>query len=118
MAVALRALAILATHPDGALSTDRLGELLDTNPVVVRRVLGRLRSDGIVETRRGPGGGCALALEPARIRLGRVHRALHVALQPPASLPPALGAVLAEAESAYADALDRRTLADVLTDMV
>ena len=69
-------LALLAVHPDGLVSSDRLGELLDANPVVVRRLIARMKWDGLVETRRGAGGGTALSREPAAITLGRVHRAL------------------------------------------
>lgn len=113
MALAVRTLAILAVHPDGALTTDRLGGLLDTNPVVIRRLLGRLRWDGVVETRRGPGGGCALALDPERITLGRLHRALMPGLDS-AGLTAALATALTDAEASYIAQLDRWRLAEVI----
>jgi len=107
-------LAILAVHPDGALTTDRLGGLLDTNAVVIRRLHGRLRWDGIVETRRGPGGGCALALDPAEITLGRVHRSLRGADDDCAVAGATLTVALKAAEASYGHELDRWTVADVV----
>lgn len=113
VALAVRTLAILAVHPDGVVSSDRLGELLAANPVVIRRVVGRLRWDGVVETRRGRGGGCALALEPSKITLGRLHRALRGA-DDAVTGGAALAVAMGEAEASYARALDRWTVADVI----
>jgi DNA-binding IscR family transcriptional regulator len=113
-ALAIRILALLAVHPDGLLSSDRLGNLLDANPVVLRRLIVRLKWDGLVATRRGPGGGCALARDPGSISLGRVHRALRDdAGAPPRSV---LSRALADAEKAYVDELDLWTIAQLIED--
>ena len=109
LALAARTLAILATHPEGVVTSDELGTMLEANPVVVRRLIARLRADGLVETRRGPGGGCALGMEPDRVTLGRVDRALGGEREPTSSPWP-----LDEAEAAYRAVLARSTLADVL----
>lgn len=110
-ALAVRVLALLAAHPDGLVSSDRLGELLNANPVVVRRLVARLKWDGLIEIRRGRGGGCALAREPTAISLGRVHRALRGGETEPSDSP--LSAALAAAEAAYLAELDRWTVAQV-----
>lgn len=110
--LAVRILALLAVHPDGLVTSDRLGELLGANPVVVRRLIARLKWDGLVETRRGVGGGTALSREPASIRLGRVHRALRDPVDESDGTP--LSAALAAAEAAYAEQLDRWTVAQVM----
>lgn len=104
----MRLLVLLAVHPDGLVSSDELGELVGANPVVVRRLLARLKVDGLVETRRGPGGGTALSREPASISLGRVYRALAQADGDPAWPP------FAAAEAAYLGELDRWTVAQVM----
>jgi len=110
LVLAVRALGILASHSDGVLSSDRLGELLATNPVVIRRLLGRLRWDGLVETRRGRAGGYALAREPERIGLGRLHRALD-RRRSEQTASSTLAAALDAAEAAYVEELDRWTVA-------
>ena len=106
--LAVRILAALAVHPDGLVSSDHLGGVLAANPVVVRRLLVRLKWQGLVETRRGVGGGYALARDPATITLGRVHRALHDADSEPTE--PAF----ASADAAYVNELDRWTVAQVM----
>ena len=110
--LAVRILALLAVHPDGLVSSDRLGELLGANPAVVRRLIARLKSDGLVDTRRGAGGGTALSREPASISLGRVHRALRDPVDESDGTP--LSAALVAAEAAYVQQLDRWTVAQVM----
>ena len=106
--LAVRILAALAVHPVGLVSSDRLGELLAASPVVIRRLLVRLKWEGMVETRRGAGGGCALARDPTAITLGRVHRALAQSDGAP-EWPP-----FAAAEAAYLRELDRWTVAQMM----
>lgn len=48
-----------------------------SNPVHVRRVLGRLREAGLVVSRPGPKGGWQLAADPATTTLADVWRAVH-----------------------------------------
>ena len=109
--LAIRILALLAVHPDGLVSSDRLGELLGANPVVVRRLIARLKREGFVETRRGPGGGTALSREPASIGLGRLHRALR---DRDDEVNGTLAGALTAAEDAYVAELDRWTVAQVM----
>jgi DNA-binding IscR family transcriptional regulator len=109
-AVVVRALTLIAAATDGIASSERLADELGLNPVVLRRHLAPLRAAGIVEARRGVGGGWAIARDPAQLRLGDVYRALGEG-RPNRS--GALGEALARAESAYLDELDRTTLADL-----
>ncbi|MEP7081599.1 MAG: Rrf2 family transcriptional regulator [Chloroflexota bacterium] len=110
--LAVRLLALLAIHPDGLVSSDRLGDLLGANPAVLRRLIARMKWDGLVETRRGAGGGTALSREPASISLGRVHRAL--AGRDDEAPGTALAVAMAAAEAAYVKELDRWTVAQVM----
>jgi DNA-binding IscR family transcriptional regulator len=87
-----------------------VGEAIGSHPVVVRRVLGGLRSSGFVESRPGRHGGWAIAKDPAKIRVGDVYRALDDKLASPAS---ALDEVLLGAERNYVKRLDEATLADL-----
>jgi DNA-binding IscR family transcriptional regulator len=88
-----------------------IADQLDLNPVVIRRLLGALRSEGIVESRSGPKGGWAIARDPSTITLGKIHRIL--AGDTDVVSPAALDEALVTAEEAFAKELDAVTLADL-----
>ena len=52
----LHVLLHMAEH-DGPLTSDILAKAMDTNPVVIRRILGGLREQGYVRSEKGHGGG-------------------------------------------------------------
>ena len=107
-----QALVILAEAPRGIATSAEIAELLDVHPVVLRRLLGVLRIDGILEARSGPKGGWAIARDPATISLGRVYRALSGKLE--VVTPAGLDEALARAEEAYAATLDEVTLESLM----
>jgi DNA-binding IscR family transcriptional regulator len=109
-AAVVEALTLMATAPEGILSSERLADELGLNPVVVRRELAPMRAAGIVEARRGVGGGWAIARDPTKLRLGDIYRALTSSSAYPSG---ALGEALARADSAYVRELDTTTVADV-----
>lgn len=110
LAVVAQALVFLAEAPRGMATSTEIADALDLNPVVIRRLLGVLRAEGIVESRSGPKGGWAVARDPSTITLGRIHRTL--AGDPEVVTPAALDEALVSAEEAYAKELDSVTLAD------
>ncbi|MBI1175911.1 Rrf2 family transcriptional regulator [bacterium] len=71
-AFAVHVLAVLAKRPDEACSSPWLAQTVNTNPVVIRRLLLDLAHAGFVRTERGPHGGARLRLSPERILLGNV----------------------------------------------
>lgn len=76
-AVGVHLLTLLANAPEGmTTSSDEMAGSVGSNPVHVRRVLGRLRQAGLVTSRPGVGGGWRLAREPSAITLGDVWRAM------------------------------------------
>ena len=113
------------------ITSEALAASINTNPVVVRRVLADLRRAGLVETRRGVGGGVVLARRPERITLQAVWEALESQEQlfgrHPAGPNPAcpVGRCVAEyleglygdAEAALKASLGERTLADLQRDV-
>jgi len=101
---------VLVTAPRGMASSTEIAGELDLHPVVVRRLLGRLRETGLVESRSGREGGWAIARDPATIRISEIHRALTTER---AQAGTALEQLLAVADAAYVDALGRVTLADL-----
>jgi Rrf2 family protein len=111
LAAVAQALVFLADAPRGMATSTEIAEQLDLNPVVIRRLLGVLRAEGIVESRSGPKGGWAIGRDPATITLGRIHRIL--AGDPEVVTPAALDEALVGAEEAYAKKLDAVTLADL-----
>jgi DNA-binding IscR family transcriptional regulator len=61
---------------DGPVTSEALGPLMNTNPVLIRRMLGGLREAGIVSAEKGHGGGWALARPLDCVTLADVYRAL------------------------------------------
>lgn len=81
--VALHALAHLVKR-QAPITSEELGECLQTNPVVIRRVLGSLKKKGIVDSGKGHGGGWVIAKQPKQINFRDVFEALDEKLVPEA----------------------------------
>ncbi|MEV7502724.1 Rrf2 family transcriptional regulator [Streptomyces sp. NPDC093018] len=108
-------------------TSEQISESVNTNPVVVRRLLGDLRRAGLVSSRRGAGAGWVLARDPARIGLLEVYDAVEsgplfaMHRTPPnqecpvgRGIQPAIGKIYDRAEAAVRQELAASTLADVL----
>jgi Rrf2 family protein len=76
MAVAVHVLAYLAWRRDEPVTSERMAGSVNTNAVVVRRIMGSLRNAGLVSVQPGVGGGAQLAREPQDITLLDVYRAV------------------------------------------
>jgi Rrf2 family protein len=70
-------LTLLAGSAPDSLSSDELAGSANANPAHVRRVMGRLRTAGLVASRPGVGGGSHLVPDPATISLADVWRVIH-----------------------------------------
>lgn len=68
----LHVLILLAAESESVHTSVSLAARMDTNPVVLRRIIADLSKAGIVSTRRGAGGGVSLANDPEDITLGQV----------------------------------------------
>jgi Rrf2 family protein len=75
-AVASHILTLLAQNPAEPVTSDYIATSVNTNPVVIRRVLGMLRSARLVTSQGGNGGGWRLVSAPAAITLRDVYRAV------------------------------------------
>jgi Rrf2 family protein len=76
-ALAVHVLILLGADPDARQSSELLAASAGTNPVHVRRVLGRLRRAGLVRSRPGPHGGWIPADAPCDVTLADVWRAVN-----------------------------------------
>ena len=64
------------TRPDLPATSDTIAEMLNTNPVVVRRTMALLKEKGYVHSEKGHRGGWTLATPLADITLLDIHKAL------------------------------------------
>ncbi|WP_170755322.1 RrF2 family transcriptional regulator [Ruegeria lacuscaerulensis] len=76
LSLALHTLSHMAGEPDRVRTSSDIADHAGTNPVVVRRVLGRLREAGLLTSEKGHAGGWRLARKPQEISLADVYLAL------------------------------------------
>jgi len=78
LTVAVHVLTLLAHGAGGEapLTSGFIASSVNTNPVVVRRLLALLRQAGLVRSQGGPGGGWVLLRPASRITLRNVYRAV------------------------------------------
>lgn len=74
--LALHALGHMALEPSKRVKSDDIAKMHQTNPVVVRRVLGRLREVGLMSSEKGHAGGWCLTRPPAKIAVAEIYIAL------------------------------------------
>jgi len=126
-AVAVHVLAVLAYKEGEAVTSVLLAASVNTNPVVIRRLLLLLQVAGFIETRKGAGAGSRLSRAPGRITLAEVYQAVETdepfashSKRPNQACPvgnciqAALEKVFAAAEDALQQELAKTSLADIL----
>jgi Rrf2 family protein len=128
-AFAVHILAMLAHQPGRGVTSEFLAGSVNTNPVVVRRIISSLRRAGLVCCAKGAGGGATLCRAPESIRLDEIYRAIEPQRslaarrhRPNLRCPVArrikrvLEDVYAAAHAAFESSLAERTLADALRE--
>jgi len=126
-AMAVHVLAVLAYKEGDRATSALLAGSVNTNPVIIRRLLLALQRARLVETCKGAGSGSRLSRSPRRIDLAEVYRAVENAepfaspsRKPNAACPvgkcirETLDRVFASAQSALERDLGKTTLADVI----
>lgn len=128
--MAVHVLAVLGYKQGDRVTSTFLANSVNTNPVIIRRLLLDLQRARLVETGRGPGSGSRLSRSPARINLAEILRAVED-VEPfatPAKLPNdacpvgkgirrTLGNVFTSAYTAMERDLERTTLANVIAGL-
>ncbi len=127
--VAVHILALLALE-NGPLSSKHIATSVNTNPVVIRRILSTLSKAGVVNTQLGIEGGSMLAHPAEQITLKDVYRvveqgeifSLHHKDPSPScpcgsNIQPILSHVFKEAQAAMEATLAKTSIADVVADI-
>ena len=60
----------------GPATSEQLAKMMETNPVVVRRVMAGLREQGFVASAKGHGGGWTVVCDPAAVTLADIYKAV------------------------------------------
>ena len=126
--MAVHVLAVLAYKEGERVTSALLAGSINTNPVIVRRLLLALQRARLVETCKGAGSGSRLSRSPGRINLAEVYRAVEdvepfaiPSRKPNASCPvghrirETLHTVFASAQAALERDLAKTTLANVIS---
>ena len=126
-AVAVHVLSLMAWSGEEPLKSEQVAESVNTNPVVIRRMLLELADAGLVVSQTGSLGGSRLANDPAKTTLLDVYRALEYGSvfslhrQPPSrdcpvgvNIETVLGEVLSEVDAAVEQVLGTITINDVV----
>jgi len=125
LSLALHTLGHMALEQGEARTSAHIAAHAGTNPVVVRRVLGRLREAGLLTSEKGHAGGWKLAKAPTEISLADVYTALDEKLiatggvedEPHCSLEHALrsqvSSVMEDIERTLIERLSKTTIAEV-----
>jgi Rrf2 family protein len=125
-AVSCHILAILASDQDSVVTSESIAESVNTNPVVIRRIMSHLRKHGLVGSRSGANGGWRLMRASDKISLREVycavtHESVFAMHQHPnpdcpigGNIQPALDAIFGEARMAMEMALEKFSVAQTL----
>lgn len=125
--MAVHVLAVLAYNEGDPVTSALLASSVNTNPVIIRRLMLALQRAKLVETRKGPGSGSRLSRSPGRINLAQVYRAVEAAeafstpsRKPNAKCPvghcirQALDQIFSSAQQAMERDLEKTTLGSIL----
>jgi Rrf2 family protein len=125
--MAVHVLAVLAYKEGDRVTSAMLADSVNTNPVIIRRLLLALQRAKLVDTCKGAGSGSRLSRSPRRINLAQIYQAVEPAeafaspsRKPSAACPvgkcmrEALARVFASAQRALEQDLAKTTLADVM----
>lgn len=128
--MAVHVLTVLAYKEGDRVTSTFLAGSVNTNPVIIRRLLLALQQARLVETGKGAGSGSRLSRSPARINLAEIYRAVEDV--EPFATPPrkpnaacpvgncirhALEAVFTSAQKALEKDLEQTTLAGLINQV-
>ena len=125
--MAVHVLAVLAYKEGDPVTSGLLAASVNTNPVIIRRLLLSLQRAKLIETRKGAGSGSRLSRSPGRINLAEIYRAVEAieAFATPSKKPNAgcpvgncirhtLEEIFCSAQKAMERDLEKTTLASLI----
>lgn len=125
--MAVHVLAVLAYREGDRVTSVLLAGSINTNPVIVRRLLLALQRAKLVDTCKGAGSGSRLSRSPGRINLAEIYRAVEdsesfaIPVRKPSAACPVgncmretLNRIFASAQEAMERDLEKTTLATVI----
>jgi len=125
--VAVHILTLMARADDEPIKSDQMAGSVNTNPVVIRRILCELARAELVTSQTGASGGSRLARKPSQISLLDIYRAVEggcvfaLHRQPPnrrcfvgSNIETVLGEILEEVNLAVERVLAKTTIEQVL----
>jgi len=128
--MAVHVLAFLAYKDGDRVNSSELAASVNTNPVIIRRLLLALQQAGLIETGKGPGSGSRLSRSPRRISMCEVYRAVETpepfatpSKKPNKACPvghwirQTVDHLFTSAQQALERDLDKTTLADVIESL-
>ena len=132
--VATHILSILSFYfemkPGFLVKSHWMADSVNTNPVIIRRILGKLREAGLVDVQGGASGGSKLTRSPKKISLKHVYKAIEddklFALHPNppstecpvgSTIRPVISDVFEAVDSAIDKVLKEKTLDDLYQEM-
>jgi DNA-binding IscR family transcriptional regulator len=128
--MAIHVLAVLAYEQGDRVTSASLAGSINTNPVIVRRLLLSLKKAKLIDTCKGAGSGSRLNRSPHRINMAEIYRSVEdsetfaTPMRKPNSACPvgrnildALGIYFVSAQKAMEADLEKTSLADVITTL-
>lgn len=130
LAIAVHTAGMLAFGKQIPVTSQLIAKSVETNPVVIRRIVGKLVKHGLVEVKMGTGGGSRLTRPPNEISLAEIYLALEEGeifnvpvVKETDSCPvgnlvrPVLKRIFGEAENGLIEKLQEHTLQDVMENV-
>jgi Rrf2 family protein len=130
MASAIHIMSFVAYIGDEGTTSEAVAKSLETNPVVVRKILKLLEREGLVDLRPGRHGGVVLRRPASRITLGQIYRAVesengvfskrrqvHQRCPVASMMKRKLGPIFEAANDAVEQALNKTNLAQLMRDV-
>jgi Rrf2 family protein len=127
MASAVHIMTFVAYAGDGGTTSEAIAKSLQTNPVVVRKILKLLEREGLVVLRQGRQGGVGLQRPASRVTLGQIYKAIesevgvfamrsqvHERCAVACAMKQRLGPIFSAANDAVEQALSKTSLAELV----